>query len=167
MVGGRVGHHVGHKERRHSTKPFVEQDAVGVLGLHQTATYAGTKHDSNILSVTLVYGQSRILHRHPGCGDGELAEAAHTPGFPAIHVVSGLEALHLSHDLGRVRRRVELRDPDDARPSLHQSLPGLLDTETQWGNGTHAGDHHSSPIPCCHVYPLPCLMPGTVRQNCK
>jgi hypothetical protein len=72
-------------------------------------------------------------------------------GGLAIHVFLGVEALDLARDLAIEDRRVEMRDPADARNALDHVRPDRLDVIADRCDEAHAGDGHTATVGVgCH-----------------
>jgi hypothetical protein len=123
-----------------------------------------------------------IAQRHPGGGDAELGEAVEAAAAPLLHVISGVEVVHLSSDARLEDRGIEPGDAADGRLPPLEALPQPLDSETDGRNGADPGDDYSPllhghlrdsscfpsyAVPCCPASPPSSTyfaMPASVRD---
>ena len=66
------------------------------------------------------------------------------PRFLAGEVLRDVEALHLAGDLRRERRRVETRDPGDARPRVKDRIPGGGNADADRRNDAQPGHDNAT-----------------------
>ena len=143
-----VRHVHRHEERRHPTRPLLEQGATVLLeGLE--AARAGADEHAGAPQVQLIpiVHEARVGHRLLRCADRELREQVVAADFLLVQELGRVEALDLAGELHGALGRVEARDRARPRSAGDEALPGALDARPQRGHGPQTRDRHAASHP--------------------
>ena len=143
-AAGHVDNHAGHEEGGHPPGALLHEGFL-LLGKGVHAANAGAKVGADALG-----GQgaldAALLHRLGGCGHGVLAEHVKLAHIGFLHVLQGVEVLHLGGHLGLVLRGVKVGDGPNAALARFQALPKGGHVVAHGGDAPQAGYHNSSHI---------------------
>ncbi len=141
---GHVDDHAGNEEGGHPAGALLHEHAL-LLGKGLHAADAGAKVSADplrgegILDAALLHGLGGRSH----CVPAEHVILAQV-GF--LHVLQGIEVLHLGGHFHLVIRGVKVGDGPDAAFAGLQALPKGGHVVADGGDAAHAGDNHSSHI---------------------
>jgi hypothetical protein len=96
------------------------------------------------ISIGIGYFQTGIVMGHDSGRYCILNEQFHMLGDLLINEVLNNEVLDLGRDLHWIIAGVKPTDQVNTTATLTQTFPGLLNTDTQWGNQTSPGNYNSS-----------------------
>ncbi len=102
-------------------------------------------------AVLLTKVQARVGDCHSRCGDRQLGETRHALRCLAVHVLLGVEAVHLAGELGRqLFGRIAALDHPRRAAALDEAVPVLIKVLAERIHGPHSGHDDPRPTICLH-----------------
>ena len=148
LAGCGIGQHVRQEEGRDAAGPALEQ-RLHALADHRDPADAGADHHAEAIrvgigQVVVVCEQPRVAQRLAGGCHREVRVAIVPAHVARIHVLGGVELLHLAADMDLVVSRIEEGDIRDPGSAAHQRVPGGVDADPDRRDGAKPRDDHAA-----------------------